>query len=462
MRLAKSQTVNRYFGDMQFYKKALMIGIPVMLQTLLQSLVSLIDSFMVAGLGDVKMSGVNISGQILFIFMVLLGSVCTSGGIFLTQFSGAKNKEGMQQAFAFKLVTAFSMILAYFLVTMVFPRQVLSLMVIGNSQADLILDQGQEYMFLMGFVGLQSIISFIIASSYREIGEVKVPLIISVTATLVNTFFNWGLIYGNLGMPRLEVKGAAYATIIAKTVEMVLFIGYAIKDKPDFVNLAILKRLDFKLFGEILKKGSLIILSQMMWIMSETVSSAVFNGRGGADVVSGMAASFAIFNLIITALNGITTATSVIIGQSLGNNQLEQAKKEKVWMLSGAIVVGLVMCLLSFCTTALVPIVFVSLSLDAQRISKSMLIVMALLMPLWTYINAQLAVSRAGGDTRACMYVDGVNTLIMIPVLFLMAEFTSWSPIIMYLVVKLLDVGKIVIAHISLKKERWVVNLSAR
>jgi len=335
-------------------------------------------------------------------------------------------------------------------------------MVIGNSQADLILDQGQEYMFLMGFVGLQSIISFIIASSYREIGEVKVPLIISVTATLVNTFFNWGLIYGNLGMPRLEVKGAAYATIIAKTVEMVLFIGYAIKDKPDFVNLAILKRLDFKLFGEILKKGSLIILSQMMWIMSETVSSAVFNGRGGADVVSGMAASFAIFNLIITALNGITTATSVIIGQSLGNNQLEQAKKEKVWMLSGAIVVGLVMCLLSFCTTALVPIVFVSLSLDAQRISKSMLIVMALLMPLWTYINAQLAVSRAGGDTRACMYVDGVNTLIMIPVLFLMAEFTSWSPIIMYLVVKLLDVGKIVIAHISLKKERWVVNLSAR
>ena len=212
----------KYFGDMQFYKKALVIGIPVMLQSLIQSLVSLIDSFMVSGLGDIKMSGVNISGQVLFIFMILQGAVCTSGGIFLTQFSGAKDKEGMQQSFAFKLVTSFSLAFVYFLVTMVFTRKILSLMVIGNTQAALILDQGEEYMFLMGFIGLQSIISYIIASSYREIGKVKVPLIISVTAALINTILNYGLINGNLGMPRLEVKGAAYATIIAKTIEMIL------------------------------------------------------------------------------------------------------------------------------------------------------------------------------------------------------------------------------------------------
>jgi Na+-driven multidrug efflux pump len=63
-------TDKQFFGDIQFYKKALVIGIPVMFQSLIQSLVSLIDSFMVSGLGDIKMSGVNISGQILFIFMI--------------------------------------------------------------------------------------------------------------------------------------------------------------------------------------------------------------------------------------------------------------------------------------------------------------------------------------------------------------------------------------------------------
>ncbi len=451
-----------YFGDRQFYKKALVIGVPVMLQSLIQSLVSLIDSFMVSGLGDIKMSGVNISGQILFIFMVLQNAICTSGGIFLTQFSGAKDKKGMQQSFAFKIVTSFFLLIIYFLITMVFTRNILSLMVIGNTQADLILDQGEGYMFLMGFIGVPSIISYIIASSYREIGKVKAPLMISVTAVLINTFLNWGLIYGNLGMPRLEIKGAAYATIIARTIEMILFIVYTIIDKPDFIGFSALKHIDFKMFGQILRKGSMIILSQMMWVVSESISAAIYNGRGGADVVSGMAASFAIANLLFVSFAGITTATGVMIGKSLGSNQLNQARQEKVWMLSAAVVFGCFMCLVGFSTTALVPIVFGSLSQNAQNICKGMLMLISMLMPLWTYVNTQLAVSRAGGDTKVCMWVDGGTSLVIIPMLFLMAAFTNWNPITMYLVVKLFDVGKIMIAHFELKKERWVVNLSEK
>ena len=64
----------KLFGPASFYKKALLIALPVMLQMLIQNMVSLIDNFMVSGLGDVKMSGVNISGQILFVFMVLLNT----------------------------------------------------------------------------------------------------------------------------------------------------------------------------------------------------------------------------------------------------------------------------------------------------------------------------------------------------------------------------------------------------
>ena len=456
----KMLTARQLFGGMQFYKRVLAIGIPVMLQSFIQSLVSLIDGFMVSGLGDIKMSGVNISGQILFIFMILQGAVCTSGGIFLTQFSGAKDKEGMRQAFAFKIVVSFSLAIVYYLVTMVFTRKILSLMVIGNSQAELILDQGQEYMFLMGFIGIQTSISYIIASSYREIGKVNAPLIFSITAALINTILNWGLIYGNLGMPRLEVKGAAYATIIAKTIEKILFIVYTIKDKPDFVDLSVLKRIDFKFFGQILRKGSMIILAQMMWVVSETISAAIYNGRGGADVVSGMAASFTIANLLFVSFAGITTSTGVIIGKSLGSNQLNRARQEKVWMLSAAIVFGCFMCLIGFGTAALVPIVFGRLSQDAQNICKRMLMLISMFMPLWIYLNTQLTISRAGGDTKVCMWVDGCITLVTIPMLFLIAAFTNFGPVNMYLSVKLFDIGKIIIAHSQLKKERWLINLS--
>ena len=65
----------KYFGSASFYKRVLFIALPVMAQQLIQNMVSLIDNFMVSGLGDVKMSGVNITGQILFIFMVLMNTV---------------------------------------------------------------------------------------------------------------------------------------------------------------------------------------------------------------------------------------------------------------------------------------------------------------------------------------------------------------------------------------------------
>ena len=124
----------RYFGSPSFYKKVLLIALPVMAQQLIQNMVSLIDNFMVSGLGDVKMSGVNITGQILFIFMVLMNTVCMSGGIFMTQYSGANDKDGMKQAFCFKLIFGFLATCLYSVVCFVFNRRVLSLMVIGNSQ----------------------------------------------------------------------------------------------------------------------------------------------------------------------------------------------------------------------------------------------------------------------------------------------------------------------------------------
>jgi Na+-driven multidrug efflux pump len=87
-----------------FYKNALVIAVPIMLQQLIQSLVSLVDNFMVSGLGDVSMSGVNVAGQLLFVFMVFLNAICMTGGIFMTQFYGARNCEGMGQAFRYKLI----------------------------------------------------------------------------------------------------------------------------------------------------------------------------------------------------------------------------------------------------------------------------------------------------------------------------------------------------------------------
>lgn len=458
----KTLTLNKYLGPVPFYKEALKIAVPVMAQALIQTMVSLIDNFMVSGLGDIKMSGVNITGQILFVFMVFLNTICMSGGIFMTQFSGANDRRGMQQAFCFKLMMGILAIIFYKYVCLVIPRQFLSLMVKGNTQADLILDQGVAYMRLMAWIGIPMMISTVIASSLREIGEVKAPLIISVIATVVNTFFNWVLIYGNLGFARLEVRGAAIATIIARSAEMGIFIVYLYVKKPPFViHLIDLLKINFKLILEILRKGWKILFGEMVWVLSETVTTALYNGRGGADVVSGMSASFAIANLFFVAFGGITTATSVILGQTLGQGKLEEARQKERWLLTGAVIFGCFMTVFGLLTMFLVPVVFRNLSLESQEICSRMVLTMALFMPAWVYVNAQFAISRAGGDTMMGMIVDGITNLgIILPGIFIMALCTSAGPVLMYISIKLVDFIKIVIAAIWLKKGKWIKNLA--
>ena len=81
-------------GPLHFYRQALGFAIPVMIQTFVQSLVSLIDNFMVGGLGDIKMSAVNITNQFTFLFLTTIGSFSETGGMFMSQFSGAKDASG--------------------------------------------------------------------------------------------------------------------------------------------------------------------------------------------------------------------------------------------------------------------------------------------------------------------------------------------------------------------------------
>ena len=120
------------------------------------------------------------------------------------------------------------------------------------------------------------------------------------------------------------------------------------------------------------------------------------------------------------------------------------------------------MTVMGILTVFLVPLVFRNLSLEAQKICKDMVFMMALFMPIWVYVNAQFAVSKAGGDTIMGAVVDGSVTIVMIlPAIFYMTFKTPLGPVVMYGVVKLFDLVKIVVAHVWLKKEKWVKNLAA-
>ena len=450
-----------YFGTAQFYKRALSIALPVMAQLLIQNFVSLIDNFMVAGLGDIKMAGVNTAGMIIFVFLILVNSLCSAGGIFMAQFNGAKDAEGMQQSLRFKLLLTGAAGLLFTVIGLVAPRGLFGLMLTVNTDAELIIDQAVRYSRAVAFSGILMVFSQSIASSLREIGIVRPPLVISIIATLVNTFFNWMLIYGNLNAPRIEVEGAGLATVIARAVELVLFIAYILIKKPLFLfNIFRLFTIKIRLFGTIIKKSTMLLYSELTWAVAETVSTALYNTRGGVEVVAGMSAGFVIANLFFICFSGIVTASSVILGQELGAGRLTKAKRYKNWMLTGSVVFGFIFMVIGFSTVLLIPFVFKNLSPHSQAIARGLVITAAAYLPLWAYLNGQYAISRTGGDTTMGVICDTIANILFVGGIFLLVWFTPLGPVAMYAIVKASDVVKAVIAYYWLKKERWLVNLT--
>lgn len=434
-----------------------------MLQSLLTGLVSLIDNFMVAALGDSKMAGVNVANQINFIYIVVINTICMAGGIYLSQHRGAGDREGMKQAFKFKLILAFLSSAIYTVSCLLFAEPLIRMMLGGNEQGGEIVKEGARYLRAVAASFIPIGISSAVSSSFRDTGVTKVPLLVSVGAALINTFFNWVLIYGNLGAPRLEVEGAAIATVIARVVEAAAFILMIRARKSDFAfKPSALLRINRNLFGEIISKSGMMLFSETAWVMSETIITAIYNGRGGAETVAGMAAGFTVANLMFLVFPAIHASTSVILGSTLGAGKLEEGREKARWIRSGSVILGSAAFIAACAATLGIPLVFSNLSEEARGVTRGLVFVIGAYLPLWCLLNAQFAVSRAGGDTLMGVWVDvGISYLVFIPAAIVIATFTSWGPVALYGIAKLSDIPKAVVAEWWLKKERWVKNLAA-
>ncbi len=458
----KTQVKTARFGPLSFYGEDLKIVVPVMLQQLITSMISLIDNFMVAGLGDEKMAAVNVANQINFVWLVVVNTACMAGGIYLSQHRGAKNPGGMRQAFRFKLILSLGISAVHLALCLLVPEWLISLMLGGNSNVSGIVSEGAKFLRLSALASLPFAVSMSIASSFRDIGKTKVPLVISSFAAATATILNWLLIYGRFGLPRLEVEGAAVATIIARVLEGAAFLVWLARLRPDFmVKPGRILSINRGLFGEMLGRSGAMFLSETAWVVSETIITAIYNGRGGAETVAGMAAGWTIANIFFLVFPAIHTATGVLVGATLGSGALEEARAKGRWILSGSVVFGAAAGLVAALSTAIVPLVFGNLSSEARAITVGLVFVISLYLPLWALLNGQFALSRAGGDTAMGVWVDvGVTYLVFIPLAFALADLTAMGPVILFATAKLSDFPKALVARWWLSKERWITNLT--
>ncbi|MBO4291966.1 MAG: MATE family efflux transporter, partial [Lachnospiraceae bacterium] len=215
--------MNRFFGDKKFYKSVLTVAVPIMIQNGISNFVSLLDNIMVGRVGTEQMSGIAIVNQLLFVFYLAMFGALAGAGIFGAQFFGCKDHQGVRYAFRYKLYICAIIVSLGIAVLLLYGDRLILLYLHdegGTAQSlEAALHYGKQYLTVMLIGFLPFGIEEIYASTLRECGETRIPMIAGIAAVLVNLVLNYLLIFGKFGCPKLGVVGAAAATVISRYIQ---------------------------------------------------------------------------------------------------------------------------------------------------------------------------------------------------------------------------------------------------
>lgn len=445
-----------FIGDRHFYKRLFAISLPIVLQQLLTSSLQLIDNLMVGDLGELAIGSVSVVNQLYFVIILITFGALGGAGIYTAQYFGSKEEEKLKQTFRFKLIVALLLVILSIVVFSVLGEYLIGFF----TENQVTIAGGMDYLNIVKWSMLPWAFSIAISTTFREIGTTKPLLWITLGAIITNTVLNYLLIFGNFGFPNLGIEGAAYATLASRVVEFLLMFVLLIK-KGKIFNTKI--KDVFKIDGLILKAIIImalpLLLNEFFWSMGQTMFLQSYSTRGDSALAA-MNITNAISQLVFVTFGGIGTGIAVMVGNTLGMNQLEvakdNAKKVIAFAVAFAFVTGMMLFILSFFILDLYDI-----TETTKRIAANNIRINAIFIPVYSFNVSMYFTLRAGGDTRSTMMMDsGYMWVVQVPLIFVLARVTNLNVIMLFLIVQMLELPKSVFALSRYKKENWVRNLA--
>lgn len=453
-------------GDRAFYRAVLAIIVPVIIQNGISNFVNLLDNLMVGALGDTQMSGVSIANQLVFIFNLAIFGGLAGPGIFGAQFYGAGDIKGLRNTFRIKLLEALLLVLLAFVAFIGFREPLISLFLQGEGDPQMASDMlrdGQNYLMVI-LIGLPAFaLTQCYAGTLREMGETRLPMLASVVAVLTNALFNYLLIFGKLGLPRLEVVGAALATVISRYVELVIVLVFTHRhrDRFSFIDGAYATlKVPRALLVKVARMGAPLLVNEVLWSIGVSTLTAVYS-LCGLTVVSALSITFTISNLFNSIYMSMGTAVSVMVGQALGAGDFERAKGD-VWRLMAFAVAGaMLMGFLLILSAAWIPRAYSGVTEDVRNTATALLTVTACAMPLYSFAHCSYFTLRSGGKTIITFLFDcGYTWALSVPLALLMVRVFHADVVLAYAVVEGANLVKCIVGFLFVRSGRWIQNLT--
>ena len=281
------------------------IAVPIMIQNGLTNFVNLLDNIMVGRLGTEEMSGVSIVNQIIFVYNLCIFGGTAGVGIFTAQYFGQKNDEGIRSTFRYKIWLALIITVGAAFLLLFFGKQLILLYLMGENGGNekLALEYGMTYLRIILLDLPAFMILQVYASTMRECGETVVPMKAGAAAVAVNLIFNYLLIYGKFGFPRLGVAGAAVATVLSRYTETAIVVIWAhTHEKENTYMTGLYKTLSVPRdhVKKYFIKGTPLLLNEALWSFGMAVLAQNYSVRG-LTVIAAMNIANTINNLFSVA-----------------------------------------------------------------------------------------------------------------------------------------------------------------
>ena len=457
--------LKRYVGDRLFYRRILRVMLPIVAQQGITSFVSLLDNIMVGRVGTEQMSGVAISNQLLFIFQLALLGGLSGAGIFCAQYYGKGDGEKVRSVIRFKAVSVMLITAVAMAVYLVWGPGLISLFLTDTGNPVSItatLAYGTHYMRIMLIGQIPLALAMIYATTMRETGETVIPMGAGITAVIVNMAFNYLLIFGHLGLPRMGVAGAAVATVLSRFVELALLLFFSLRRKerfPCFTGVWRTLRVPGALAWEIVRKGTPLLFNELLFSVGMTVIVQCYSTCGLAAVAAYNITS-TVSNFFFLAAFAMGNAIAIVVGQELGAGELEKARDTAGKMIALGVALCAAVSVLLALFSPLFPRIYNTTD-EVRRLAHQLLLTDAVFLTLrGFYTNAYFTLRSGGKSMITFLFDSGFMWVICIPLALCLSRLTDLPMLPMYVAIQTVDILRAAVGTVLVRKGVWINNLT--
>lgn len=457
-----------YIGDRGFYKRVLLVAIPIIIQNGITNFVSLLDNIMVGQVGTIPMSGVSIVNGLLFVFNLCVFGASSGAGIFTAQFQGSQDHEGIRHTFRFKLLVCLALAVLGIGIFAFAGRPLIGLYLTGEGDAAVAagsMEYGLDYLAVM----LWGLVPFALSNAYsstlRETGETVVPMVGGIAAVFVNLILNYVLIFGHFGAPKMGVEGAAVATVISRYAELLIVGGWTHLHSqrcPFIVGTYRSMYIPKKLLGSIFAKGMPLLVNEFLWSTGMAVLNQCYS-TCGLDVVPAMNISSTLYNLGSVVYLSMGNTVGILMGQMLGSGALsrDQIRLENRKLIAASVGFGSVFGVLMILFSGLFPAIYNTTD-TVRELATVLIIINAAVIPFNAYTNATYFTLRSGGQTLVTFLFDSCFVwCCCVPLAFCLTRFTAIGIILLFTICQAMDLIKCILGAYMLRQGKWIQNLTA-